>query len=920
MRYFVILLSVFMLLASRTSFAQIPQQDRNKLKAGHPLGLGEDIAGRKHFERMRLANPSTGSIPQGMRMKELKFAAGLPSREDVIVSRGGKSNILSVPQVTWDPRGPQNIGGRTNALGIDVGNENIILAGSTSGGMWRSTDGGSSWVRTTPLDQIDNISDLVQDTRKGKTNTWYCSTGEPLVASVGEPLGYGYYVGNGLFKSTDNGLTWKILPATVSKDSVAFAQPFNWVNRVIIDPTKDSADVVYAATMGGIERSSDGGASWSMTLGQYPNGSELSDIAVTSNGVLYAVLAEAEFQYNTYAPIFGVFRSTDGIHWTKIVRAGWQVHSDRVYIASAPSNGNVMYVATNDVNGNYQFWKYTYKSGDGSGSGGVWEDRTSSLTNAGVQFGGFIHVQPDNENVVYLGEIQLWRSTDGFATVTNVSSLNYYNGQYDLHVDHQAIAFYRSNPSSMIVGCDGGLFYTGDNQANQVSWSSLDNNYVTAQFFTIGVDHYTPGNVTVLGGTQDNGSNITVTNDESQPWNFAGGGDGMACAIAGDRNIYYSSFQQGYTSAYSFDASGVPTGYKRIDPTGGTGYTWQNPFVLDPNNSSMMYLGGGHILWRNNDLSSITLLQTYDTSTTSIGWTSLNSTKLPLNSPYGTYSAITAIGISTNSPSRVYYGTNDGMLFRLDRADTGDSKPTAIWTGKGFPSRAYVSSIAVDPHNADSVIVVFANFQIQSLFLSTDAGLSWKPVGGNLEEYPNGSGNGPSCRAATIVPVAGGNVYLVGTTTGVYSTYKLDGMSTVWSLEGASTIGNDIINALDARPSDGYVAVGSCGSGAFTATFTSGSKSVPCHQAAPSRLSLEPNYPNPYSSLTHFEFKIAQRGTVSFAIYDEKGIIVASLIDKELDPGTYTTQWNSSNLPSGVYIGKLTENGQSVSRPISIVK
>jgi hypothetical protein len=918
MRLFIILCSVSLLLTSRTSLAQLPL---DKLVSGRPLGLDEDVAGRARFEQMRLANPATGLIPQGMRAKELKFVAGLPSREDAVASSRGKFSTLSVPSVDWEPRGPENIGGRTDALGIDFANENIINAGGVAGGMWHSTDGGSTWVRTTPLDQIDNISALAQDIRKGKTSTWYCSTGEPVDCSIGGPVGGGEFIGNGIFKSTDDGVTWNILPATVSTDSAAFTSPFNWVCQIAIDSSNANQDIVYAATIGGIERSSDGGQTWTMTLGSFTNGSGATDVAVSSTGVVYAVLSEDQTLINGYAPLYGAFRSTDGIHWTNITPPTWERQTYYIYLGMAPSNGNVIYFSAVDANRiDFSFWKYTYLSGDGSDSGGMWEDRTSVLTAAGIEvpWDGDIHVQPNNENIVYLGSVELWRSTDGFATVDHVSNLSINNGQYDLHADQQAIAFYPSNPNSMIVGCDGGLLYTPDNQADQVSWTSLDNNYLTMQFYTIGIDHYTPGSVTVLGGSQDNGSALTLLDDETQPWSFAGGGDGQACAIAGDQGLYFASSQIGYTFAESFDGNGTLTGYKRIDPTGGSGYPWQNPFALDPNNSDMMYFGGGRILWRNNDLSSIPLSQYYDTSTTTIGWDSLSATRLPVNGPYGAYSTISAIGVSTNPPNRVYYGTDDGMLFRLDGADTGNDKPKAIWAGKGFPQYGFISSIAVNPNNADTVIVCFANFEVQSLFLTTNGGTTWKPIGGNLEEYPDGSGNGPSCRSIAILPLSDGMIYLVGTSTGVYSTNKLNGMSTVWSLEGASTIGNDIIDAIDVRPSDGYVAVGSCGSGAFTATFTSANSAVKTAQPPPSQLTLEPNYPNPYNSITHFQFKLPNSGNVSLEVYDEGGVLVASIISEAMNAGTYTTEWNSSNIPSGVYVCKLSENGQSVSRLVSI--
>ncbi len=866
-----------------------------------------------------LSNPATGKIPDGMRAKELKFAAGLPSREDGIALGKGNVGTLSVPPVVWEPRGPENIGGRTDAIGIDAANENIINAGGVAGGMWRSTDAGSSWVRTTPLNQIDNISALAQDTRVGKTNTLYCGTGEPVDASVGEPPGGGEFIGNGIFKSTDDGITWNILPSTVASDSVTLSDPFNWVCKIAVDTSNKAEEVVYAATIGGIERSSDGGRSWTMTLGSFANGSGATDVAVSSTGVVYAVLSENQTLNKGYATLYGAFRSTDGIHWTNITPPTWERQTFYIYLGLAPSNGNVVYFSAANANRiDFSFWKYTYLSGDGTGAGGSWEDRTPNLIAAGVQvpYDGDIHVLPTDENTVFLGSVELWRSTDGFATPNNISDLSNYFGQRNLHADVQTVAFYPSDPTAMIVGCDGGMYYTSDDGADPVSWLSLDNNYVTAQYYTMAVDHYVPDDVTLLGGTQDNGCIMSVVDDETQPWNTVFGGDGQACAIAGDRGVVYASSQNADMYAESYNADGTISGWTRIDPTGGSGYLWQNPFVLDPNNSSTMYVGGGRMLWRNNDLSSIPLNS--NTGTTSIGWNSLSATTLPTNGPYGVYSTISAIGVSTNPANRVYFGTDDGMLFRLDNANSGNREPTEIWSGKGFPSSAFISSIAVDPNSADTVIVAFANFEVQSLFLTTNGGATWKPIGGNLEEYPNGSGNGPSVRAAAILPVKDGTIYLVGTSTGVYSTNKLNGMSTVWSLEGASVIGNDIVNALDVRPSDGYVAVGSCGSGAFTATFTSANSSVSGAQPAPAQLTLEPNYPNPYSSVTHFEFNVAEAGVVSLAIYDEKGVLVKSLFSEEVEPGTYTTEWNASGISSGVYLCKLSEDGKTISRLLSI--
>src|SRR5665213_504858 len=458
MRYFAVLCSIFYLSTSSTLFAQVPQR---------PPAMKEDVAARDRFEHEMLANPATGKIPEGMRTKDLKFAATLPSREDAYASGQGKFGTLSVPPVVWEPRGPENIGGRTDALGIDVANENIINAGGTSGGMWRSTDAGSTWVRTTPLDQIDNISALVQEPRAGKTNMWYCATGEPVDAPIGLPVGGGYYIGNGIFKSTDDGVTWNILRSTVSTDSASLSDPFNWVCQLLIDTSHPGQDILYAATLGGVERSSDGGATWQMTLGSFDNGSGASGIALSATGVVYAVLSEIKAEFSGTAPLYGAFRSSDGIHWTNITPPTWQRQAYYAYLAMAPSNNNVLYWCTADESWNFHFWKYTYQTGDGSGSNGIWEDRTGNLTQAGatVPYDGDIHVLPTDENTVYVGSVELWRSTDGFATPNNVTNLSNNGGLPDLHADIQTIVFYPSNPSEALVGCDGGIYYTDDDQA-----------------------------------------------------------------------------------------------------------------------------------------------------------------------------------------------------------------------------------------------------------------------------------------------------------------------------------------------------------------------------------------------------------------------------------------------------------------------
>lgn len=889
------------------SFAQIPHTNPKKLlhEFESKLDLNEDPDARKDYELMRLRDPKTGKIPLDIRKKELQFSLSLPSQENNVDIRRGKKKGEEIQSVNWMQRGPSNIGGRTPALAFDVTDENIILAGSTSGGMWRSTDKGDSWIRTTPVNERPNISSLVQDRRPNKTSTWYYSTGEVSYASAGWPPYYGDFVGNGIFKSTDNGITWNILPSTVSDDSVNLIQPFSYVAKLAVDPSNDSEDIIYAAAQGGIMRSSDGGTSWTMTLGSFPEGSGVTDVVVTSKGVVYAAMSEYSVQFNT-SPWSGMYRSVDGIHWTNITPAGWQSKIFEVYIDVAPSNENVLYVSSDAIdNASYPnyFWKYTYRSGDGSDTNGVWEDRSDNFNQSGIEYAGYVKVSPENENMIFMGRLNLWRSTDGLATADNVTNLSEYQGQYVLHVDHEVMSFSPSNPTSVVIGCDGGIYESDDVTADGVQWTPLDNNYVTAQFYTVAIDHSTSGNDIIIGGTQDNGTNFIASTDSNYPWSFLFGGDGSTCAISDNRSSYYVSYQYGQMFREIVDDFGETIDYTRIDPIGGSGYIWINPYALDPNNTDQMYLGAGHYLWRNNNLPSIPMGH-FDS--TSVGWTKLTQSATPSGQ-----NSISAVAVSTKPANIVYYGTNNGRLFRLDSANIGNHKPTDIGSGKGFPTQAFINCIAIDPEDANKVIVVFANYSIKSIFSTTDGGATWTPISGNLEENPDGTGNGPSCRWVSILHVSNGTVYLVATSTGLYATSSLNGIATVWSLEGESAIGHSVVDMIDVRQSDGMVAVGTHGHGMFSTHITSVLSTGNEYDTKNAAFSLAQNFPNPFSKTTTFTYTIPEEGEVSLKIYDVLGNDVATIRSEHLVAGTYTSIWKPTDLPSGLYFYKLTSGKYS---------
>lgn len=774
------------------------------------FGSKEDPQARIRFDWLRLRNPRTNAIPKNIRQKELAYSATLPSSELNLT----KPHRPAFQNMSWTARGPFNIGGRTRALAIDVTDENTLLAGAVSGGVWRSTDGGNSWTKTSDPAQLHNITSIAQDTRNGKTAIWYVGTGEFVGNSAS--AGGAPFRGDGVFKSTDGGLTWTLLSSTSTGIPQTFDQVWDYVWNIVTDASNLQEDEVYAATYGAVHRSVNGGTSWTIELGGSSPFSSYTDVAITSTGTVYAALSDQGADS-------GIWRSTDGMTWTNITPVGWPDTYDRIVIGIAPSYESVVYfLASTPGSGtlDHSFWKYTYESGDGSGVGGIWENRSANIPAVGGAVGDFdsqssydmvVKVKPDEENTVFIGGTNLYRSTDGFESASNMEWIGGYSTANDVsiyqnhHPDQHALAFLPSDALVMISAHDGGLSKTSDDLAPVVSWSSLNNGYFTTQFYSIAIDHTTPGNHVIIGGMQDNGTWFTNNTAVSSPWVEILGGDGSFCAIAVGRSYYYVSFPSGSIYRFVLDNEGTWFNWTKVTPTGASGFLFVNPFALDPNNTDMMYLPAGSNLWRNSDLTEI---PAFSNSTTTVNWTNLTNAQVA----NGTISAVVA---STTPANRLYYGTSDGQVYRLDGANTGDPNPVDVFTGKGLPA-GYVNCIAVDPTDADKALLVFSNYEIQSLFYTDDGGTSWTDVSGNLEQNPDGSGNGPSTRWAAILPGSSDTFYFVATSTGLYSTMMLNGTATVWTQQGASTIGNVVVDMIDSRMSDGLVTVATHGRGIFS--------------------------------------------------------------------------------------------------------
>ncbi len=796
----------------------------NSISTNGKHGQGdEDLAGRLKYEFMRLRDPKTNSIPADIRSLELKYARSLPTIEQVELQKG-----MRKPQsLTWKSIGPYNVGGRTRALAVDVTNNNVILAGGVSGGMWKSTDNGQSWSKTTSPAQLQSVSCIAQDTRAGHTGVFYYGTGE-IVGPSASGGGGAWYLGDGIFKSTDGGQSWFPLQSTQHNSPQSFSYSFQAVWNVAVDPSNSAQDVVYAAVWGAIEKSTDGGNTWNAVLGS--GSGEFTDVIVTNTGVVYAVLS------SDAGSSAGIWRSTSGDANTfvNITPSGWPTVYRRIVLAAAPSDqkqiyflaetpgaGKILKEDDGSTDG-HSLWKYT------DGAKTPWEDRSQNLPAFGGMNGNFnsqnsydliINVKPDDPNFVVIGGTNLYRSTDGFATAIDTSdwfggyNLTSNNNMYpNQHPDQHAFVFLPSDPNEVISGNDGGISESQDVTAAKVAWTKLDNGYITSQFYSVALDQAASGDNVVIGGLQDNGDWFYNSTDPNADWvDIPFAGDGTITAIANNKAYYYVGSQNGFVTRLNLDAQGNYSNWTVIKPVGASGFLFVTPYVLDPNNSNIMYFAAGDSVWRNSNLSGI---PSYVQDSTSVNWKVMNNTAKG--------DIVTALAVSKTPANILYYGTANGGVYRVDNANTGDPMPTDIWSGKGLSDGAYVSCIAVDPDNGNNLMLVYSNYKVISLFYSSDGGNSWTDVAGNLEQNADGSGDGPSCRWASILNYGGTTYYFVSTSAGVYSTGQLNGTSTVWANEAPNTIGNLVCDMVVSRETDGKVVVGTHGNGAYYTNVAGG--------------------------------------------------------------------------------------------------
>jgi len=782
-----------------------------------------DIIGAMEYEFNMLKNPTTGKIPEGIRDMELAQANNLLKNQQL-------NGIITLN--TYSFQGPNNLGGRTRALAYDIRNgtsNTVIIAGGISGGIFKSTDDGATWVRKSPIGDLFNVSALAQDTRVGFRDIWYYAGGE-FTGNSTSAVGASYR-GKGVYKSIDNGETWTFLPASNTGVYESFDHRADYVTKLAVDPVTGN---VYMAAMDAIYRSTDGGTTWSIVLtsgsGGYSTGMA-TDIAITSTGTFYAAFAGGSNTLPTDMP--GVWRSATGASasWTKIAGggsgtspAGWKAAGayGRVVLAIAPSlesrvyalywNGISFGCGAPAPEAEFYYWS------DGSST---WTDISATLPDeAGCLAGNdpfavqtgydlVVAVKPDDAATVFIGGTNIYRSTTTGASWTRIggyASSASYALYASSHPDIHAITFKPTGSITMLCGNDGGIQRTTDNLATPVVWSQINTGYRTYQYYYVDVDPRL-GNSKVIGGAQDNGSTRNIGGFGSD-FEMVWGGDGVSVglndpALTGGTQYEYVGSQLG---AINRRTSATALGFStNITPTGesGTGL-FVTLHRLDPDNSERLYYANDNALYRTTTASTVT----------SATWTSLTGVATSV----GAANDITALAMTRGSYSAatasLFIGTSNGKIYRLDDPTgvTAATAPVDI-SGASFPAGAYMSSIAVNPRNDDTILVTFSSYGVSSAWWTGTANSAvptWTAVEGSLSL--------PSYRSAAIHVVPGSTEvqYYVGTSVGLFSVTGLPAITT-WTQEGPSELGNAVVSSLSFRPSDAKLLVGTHGYGMWSA-------------------------------------------------------------------------------------------------------
>ncbi|MCF8244873.1 MAG: hypothetical protein K9J37_09110 [Saprospiraceae bacterium] len=602
---------------------------------------------------------------------------------------GAKSQFSAA--ANWTELGPQvrpsgfDSGvGRVNMVRFDPTNTDIMYLGAPDGGLWKSTDAGGTWATNTDFLPVIGVADLAID--PANTDIMYLATGD--VEADRRSIG--------VMKSTDGGATW-------NATSLVWTAVDNWkISKLLMHPTNPLKMLV--STNDGIFVTEDGWDTWDQTLA----GPSLKDMEFNpaDPNIIYAAGTE-------------LFRSTDGGGTWNAVTSGLPDAGDvsRIALAVTPTDAAYVYAVIGD--GSNSGFLGLYLSTD---SGASFTEQSTSPNILGYAVDGSddggqshydlaIAVSPSDPNIVTVGGINQWQSTDGGVNWGMISHWIGDGGFPYLHADVHEISYMPGSATTMYSCCDGGIYKSIDNGA---TWSDISSNLGISQQTALAISATT--SPLLVAGLQDIGTILFKAGE----WSVIGGGDGEDCLFDrtnDDRIIISNVYGDHYVST-----DGGAT-FSPVDGLlEGNSTEWKCPIRQDPVDANTIYAGGRAALYRSTDFT--------DT------WTELGT-------PFGGIN-IFEFSIAQSDNNIIYAVHAGGAAVSTDAGNTW----TDI-TGDLPVGAVSLTNLTVSDTDPNKVWVTFSGYtEGEKVYGTTDGGGTWTNLSAGLPNLPinaivyqNGSAN-----------------------------------------------------------------------------------------------------------------------------------------------------------------------------------
>ncbi len=565
--------------------------------------------------------------------------------------------------------------GRVNCIAFHPTNPDIIYIGTAGGGIWKSGNGGlsGSWYNISDNLPVTSFSGIAV---APDGNTIYALTGDGNGA-LGSAAPYGTHNGIGVLKSLDGGNNWSITGLThaTSKQIVGY--------KIKIHPT--NSNIIFAATSDGLFRTVDMGNTW-----QRIRWDRITDFEFkpNDNNVLYYTIMNDSNVYTVDLTTLNITTTNLPLY----------VSADRIELAVTPANPEAVFALAGPTNLSYIGWSYNglYYSSDGGVSFSRKNDNLDIFGNGQQAFyDNAVIINPSNENEIIIAGVRTYRSTDAGSNFTQLNITTASN----LHGDVHAL---ERNPLNgyYYMGDDGGVYRSTD---NGVTWLNISLNLVIGEYYRI--SGYEANNEMILGGTQDN-CQFLRTSNTSNFINVLRNYDGMDNIIDySNPDIMYACIQNGglYKSTNGGD---------NFNPlTVNVGGKWVTPILQSTSNPNSIFFGSNNGILRSTNGGT--------------SWSNI-----------GGYNSASAMAMSSLGSRLVI---TDGSRIKIS---DNPNATTPTWSAELNPHFPYsnvypISSIAINPANADDIILTFSGYTYDvKVFRSTNGGTSWFNYTLNLPDIP----------------------------------------------------------------------------------------------------------------------------------------------------------------------------------------